>query len=119
MAGRKTILLVEDEFVLALALAADVKAAGYDVAGPCGSLDEAQALMNEHGIDAALLDIRLRDGGLSFELAERLAAQRIPFAFVTAYSSYLFPIAFSNAPVLNKPVTAGAIADMLKRLLPS
>jgi DNA-binding response OmpR family regulator len=115
---RWSVLILEDEYLLATALADLVAAAGYSVVGPAASAARAQALMNEDGIDAALLDIRLGDDERSFELAARLQALRIPFAFVTAYSPSLFPLAFTQVPCLVKPPTGEGVAALLHRLLP-
>jgi DNA-binding LytR/AlgR family response regulator len=115
----RSVLILEDEYLIAAALAQWVLEAGYRVVGPVANAEQAQALINEAGIDAALLDIRLSDGERSFALAERLQAMRIPFAFITAYSRKLLPAALQQVPVLAKPVAAEEVAELLRRLLPA
>jgi DNA-binding NtrC family response regulator len=115
----RSVLILEDEYLIAAALAQAVAEAGCRVVGPVPDTEQAQALINETGIDAALLDIRLSDGERSFALAERLQAMRVPFAFITAYSRKLLPAAFQQVPVLAKPVAAQEVAQLLRRLLPA
>jgi len=98
-------------------LAEFVTGAGYRVVGPAANVEKAQALINEKGIDAALLDVRLRDDSLSFELAARLQAMRIRFAFITAYSQTLLPTAFRDVPYLTKPLSRDAVVNLLRQLL--
>jgi DNA-binding NtrC family response regulator len=118
MPGHGAVLVVEDEYLLGMVLAEFVDTAGYLVVGPVASARRAQELINEKGIDAALLDVRLSDDEKSFELAGRLQAMRVPFAFVTAYSPTLFPTSFANIPFLIKPPTREGVVDLLSRLLP-
>ena len=73
---------------------------------------------NDQGIDAALLDIRLGGDARSFDFASRLQALRIPFAFVTAYSQSLLPLALQQTPFLIKPPTREDVAKILQLLLP-
>ena len=57
--GRK-ILIVEDEAAIALALASAVAQAGGVAVGPAATVAASFALMADHKLDGALLDIRLR-----------------------------------------------------------
>ena len=116
---KRAVLVLEDEYLQANVLAEFVAAAGYLVVGPVASTAEAQELINEDGIDAALLDIRLGDGERSFDLAARLQAMRIPFGFVTAYSPFLFPVFFAKVPFLIKPPTRDGVVELLRRLIPA
>ncbi len=119
MATRGAILILEDEYLIAATLAEHVAAAGYAVVGPVGGGERAQELINEKGIDAALLDARLADGLRSFDLAVRLQAMRVPFAFVTAFSQALFPAGLRDTPVLVKPASRADVAKLLHELLPA
>jgi hypothetical protein len=91
--------------------------AGHHVVGPSASIEGALALVAEHGINAALLDIDLGAGGLCFGLASMLQAQRIPFAFLTAYSDRLTPIELRKAPRIEKPYSHEAILTVVRHLL--
>ena len=117
--SRGAILILEDEYLIATLIAEHVTASGYRVVGPAAAADRAQELVNEMGIDAALLDVRLTGGRRSFDLAVRLQAMRVPFAFVTAFSQAMFPAALRDVPVLIKPPTRADVARLLHELLPA
>ena len=119
MAKRGAVLVLEDEAEIADWLAEFVADAGYTVIGPVASSLKAQELINERGIDAALLDITLKYGDQSLELAERLQAMRIPFAFVTAYSRSLLPVGFQEVPCIVKPFSQEDVVGILSKLLPA
>ena len=99
--GRK-ILIVEDEAPIALSLAAAVAHAGGIAIGPVATVAAAFALMADHTLDGALLDIRLR-GETSFSLADVLAVLGIPFVFVSGMSSALMPYPHRDRPLFDKP----------------
>ena len=74
-------------------------------------------LVAEHGINAALLDIDLGLEGLCFRLATMLQAQRIPFAFLTGYSSLLTPIELRNSPRIEKPFSHEEVLTVVRHML--
>ena len=82
-----SVLIVEDEAILAAHLASKVKLLGYRVIGPVSCGEEALPLAREQTPDIALLDIRL-DGHMDgIETATRLKQLRdIPVIFLTAHS---------------------------------
>jgi CheY-like chemotaxis protein len=118
MAQGRAVLILEDEDLIASLLAEVVATAGYSVVGPAASAEKAQELINENGIDAALLDVTLEHGDQSLELAERLRAMRIPFAFITAYSRPMLPASLREMPCLEKPVSESDVVGVLAVLLP-
>lgn len=113
--GRK-ILIVEDEAPIALNLASAVSQAGGVVVGPTASVAASFALMAEHTLDGALLDIRLR-GETSFPLADVLAVLNIPFVFVSGLSSALMPYTHRDRPLFDKPYDPRDVIDTLARLI--
>jgi DNA-binding NtrC family response regulator len=113
--GRK-ILIVEDEGPLAVTLASAVAQAGGVVIGPTPSVTASFALMAEHTLDGALLDIRLR-GETSFPLADVLAVLGIPFVFVSGLSSALMPYPHRNRPLFDKPYEARDVIATLAGLV--
>ena len=117
MATHGAVLILEDDYLLATTLAGFVTDAGYSVMGPFAAVDTAQEMANDKGIDAALLDIRLADDSRSFDFALQLQAMRVPFAFVTAYSQSLLPLALQQTPFLIKPPTREDVAKVLQQLL--
>lgn len=113
--GRK-ILVVEDEAPIALNLASAVQQAGGIVVGPVASVAGAFALMADHTLEGALLDIRLRDE-TSFPLADVLAVLGVPFVFVSGLSSALMPYTHRDRPLFDKPYDMRDVIASLARLL--
>jgi DNA-binding response OmpR family regulator len=97
------VLIVEDDALIALDLDAELRAAGYTVVGPAGSVARARQLLRDEAIDAAVLDINLGDS-TSYEVAAALQAANTPFVFLTGYNEALVQPQFAGAPVLVKPI---------------
>src|SRR5687768_11132316 len=95
-----TVLVVEDEWLLASQLAEMLAEEGFAVAGPAGSVEIALAAMAKTAVDAALLDIDLGGGQRVFELGRILMALHVPFAFLTGYSQALMPLDLRDRPRL-------------------
>jgi two-component SAPR family response regulator len=111
------ILLVEDEFLIALDLQILLYRLGCDVLGPVGSVAEALVLLRHDRPDAALLDINLRDG-LVTPVIERLNGMAVPFVLVTGRdTSNLKDPHLVATPALSKPVEEPALRRGLERLL--
>jgi DNA-binding response OmpR family regulator len=111
------ILLVEDEFLIALDLQILLYRLGCDVLGPVGSVAEALVLLRHELPDAAVLDINLRDGIVT-PVIERLDGMEVPFVLVTARDTSRFshPRLLST-PALSKPVEERALRHGIESLL--
>ena len=118
MATRGAVLILENEYLIAGLLAEWVTAAGCTVVGPVATVATAHALINDHGIDAAFLDVQLDGNERSFELAACLQAMRVPFAFITGYSRPSWPLAFQRVPFFSKPLVSEDVSNLLSQLLP-
>jgi CheY-like chemotaxis protein len=117
----RTILVVEDNPLIALDIAMMLEDEGALVLGPCASVDEALALIDENAgkrqIHAAVLDFDLRIG-TSVRVAHLLQEMAIPFIFYTgmdpAKASALKRL---DAPVIPKPSpSAFLIASLVAQL---
>lgn len=106
------ILIVEDEYYLAADLAATLRDEGIEVAGPVGTLADAERLIDQGGIDRAVLDVNLR-GEMSFPIAERLEEAGVPFVIATGYSGESLPERFRDKPRLEKPFRPEVVARLL------
>jgi CheY-like chemotaxis protein len=75
----RCLLVVEDEFMIALDLAQWLEELGMQVIGPAGSVSDALKLVeaNAGRIDGALLDINLR-GERVYPVADALAVRGCP-----------------------------------------
>jgi CheY-like chemotaxis protein len=110
-------LLVEDEFLIGLSIRHQLEQLGYRVTGPVAANDEAIAMIGGEPIDAALLDIRLRDG-TSEPVARKLHDAGIPFLFVTGYQSPgLLPDDMQSIRRLRKPVDVKQLKSAIDELL--
>jgi CheY-like chemotaxis protein len=101
LAGKR-FLVVEDEPLVALDIAATLEGAGAVVAGSAGTAKEALSIIDNTSLDAALLDANLRGQPVD-EIAAALAARNVPFLFVTGYGSESLPKAFARTAVVAKP----------------
>jgi DNA-binding response OmpR family regulator len=107
------VLVVEDDALLALDIAAQLTEAGFDVIGPAVSVDTALRLLRAIGCDVALLDVNL--GKETSELVAReLRSLSKPFVVLSGYSSEQHPPEFHGAPLLSKPARPGELVALLQ-----
>jgi DNA-binding response OmpR family regulator len=77
LSGRR-VLVVEDEIMVAWLLEDMLTNLGCTVVGPAARIDQALALIDAEGFDAAVLDLNL-NGTKSYPVADALAAHGVPF----------------------------------------
>jgi len=77
---RPTVLVVEDEFIIALDLSETVQDLGYALEGPFEGNEQAIEAIEEQLPDAAILDVFTADGEV-YPLADKLAAAGVPIVF--------------------------------------
>lgn len=82
--SNRRILVVEDEFLIAAMLCDMLQDHSAVVIGPAASVPAALQLIQDHPIDAAVLDMNL-NGQWSDPVAEELQRRMIPFVFTTGY----------------------------------
>jgi len=86
-AKQARILIVEDEAVTAMDLAAELRQLGYDVCGTEDTADGAVAAVEREKPGLVLMDIRLGDNGDGVEAAQRISAgHETAVVFLTAHS---------------------------------
>ena len=83
----KTIVIVEDEFIVAEDLTIIVEKAGYTVPGTAACVEEALVLINQHKPSVVLLDIKLKGDLTGIDLAHQLREDNIAFIYISAYST--------------------------------
>jgi CheY-like chemotaxis protein len=110
------ILVVEDEFLLAVSLEEDLRSLGYDVVGPFNSLEEASDASRRETFAAATLDVNL-GGTMVYPLADELVARGVPVVFLSGYGFGLIPRRFSSQPQLGKPCDPAELDRELRRVL--
>ena len=103
------ILIVEDQFLIAMELQQSLERAGATIVGPVGRLDRALSIVEDNGLNAALLDVDL-NGERCWPVADLLSRAGVPFAFTTGFSANIvMPERFVGRPVLAKPYREGEI----------
>jgi two-component SAPR family response regulator len=109
------VLVVEDQFFIALELEAMIRDLGGTVAGPVAHLDSARTLVRQEKINCAILDVKL-DGNTSLPLADELIANGVPVILVSGYDSNQLPNRFADTPKLRKPVSVAELTRVLERI---
>ena len=110
----RSILIVEDEPLIAMMLEDFLDSLGHTVVGTCESVAEAMARIDEGGFDLAIIDVHLKNGEHVWPVADRLSEQNIPFILATGGHIEPPPARHADAPVLSKPYTIDAIGPALK-----
>jgi len=119
MTHLQRIMVVDDQFLLALDVADVVEDNGHLVQGPFSTVDRALAQLETEVPDCALLDINMGQGTTTEPIAKELMARNVPFAFITGYTAAdVLSSRFSHIERLGKPAVARDIGKLLKRLLP-
>jgi DNA-binding response OmpR family regulator len=103
------VLVVEDEFMIALDISKQLADAGFEVLGPAKSVTKALQFVAEPGCDVAVLDVKL-SGETSEPIAQKLRASGKPFIILSGYSAEDQLPWFKGAIVLRKPPT---MADLV------
>lgn len=111
----KRILIVEDEFLIAMTARDMLEEFGATVIGPASTVSEGLELANTERIDIALLDVNLH-GHSSAPIADALEAKQIPVVFATGYASGQGKDSAGRC-VLGKPYTQEKLAMQLSRAL--
>jgi CheY-like chemotaxis protein len=109
----RRILIVEDEFLIAMSLQDVLETAGSVVVGPVNSVDKAiQTIDSEPHIDGAVLDVNL--GGVhSYPVADMLIARKIPFLFTSGYEDDVLRTRYSQIKCCTKPYLFPAVEEAL------
>jgi len=112
------VLVVEDNFLLAMEIEDVLRRHGCIVLGPVGAIDQALALLErEARPDVAVLDVDLQ-GRLVTPVAAWLSAREVPFVLVTGYADpQLAEPELQGRPRLDKPVSGPHLLRALSRAL--
>jgi PAS domain S-box-containing protein len=113
--GMKRVLLAEDEAAIGMMMRDLLVEYGLFVIGPCCSLKEAAAAVDEK-LDGAVLDLNLGNEPV-YPVADALAARGVPVVFVTGYGRESIDVRFRDFPILQKPVRREDLESCLRDLL--
>ena len=109
---QKPILVVEDEFMIAMDYEARLLDAGYGKVAVATTVAAAKSALEAEPVACALLDFNLR-GETTAELARQLKTQGIPVIFLTGKDAAGLPDDLNDIPVLSKPVVWESIETWL------
>lgn len=116
MGGDPKILIVEDEFFVAMDLESTVRDLGATVAAVCYELGTALEVAKSAEIDAAILDVDL-SGEVVYPVADILLQRGIPFVFHTGHVSKAeLHSRYANAPVCRKPSTSEDLSNAIRKI---
>ena len=104
------VLVVEDDYFIAIEMCRALREAGADVVGPARNLETGLAAVRDQHIDCAVLDVNLR-GRMVFQLAGELRARGIPTIFATGYDASMIPAELADTLRLEKPVDMKALCQ--------
>ncbi|RWX17650.1 GAF domain-containing protein [Rhizobium hidalgonense] len=109
------VLLVENNLIIAMDGEDILRRLGGKVT-TAPSVAETMETLASQSFDLALLDVNLGDE-TSFGIADRLAAEGVPFVFATGYGEGIAQAnSHSDAPVLQKPYTMEGVTNILGRV---
>ncbi len=108
----KSVLLVEDEPLVAMLVEDMLAGLGAHVVGPAATFTEAVEIAQNARFDIAVLDVKLGQDNSS-KVAEILQQRRIPYVLATGFDTPAQASGKHAAPFLQKPY----LQDDLKRAL--
>lgn len=111
----KTVLLVEDQFVVALDCEDMLIKLGAEQVEICSSVAEAMARLDQVMPDLAILDVNL-GSETSEPISHRLRQAAIPFVFATGYDD-LAMVGVREAVTLRKPYSLASLESAITRAL--
>jgi len=111
------IMILEDEPLIAVMMRDWLREMGCEIVGPADTVRGALALLEDHMIDAAILDVSLK-GENCLPVADALGQRGIPVAFATGDAAGLAK-RHRDMPTLAKPFDFPALRDVVTRLLNS
>jgi len=118
-AQRRTVLLAEDELLVAMDIEASLRELGCEVVGPVATVAEVERFAERPDLDGAVLDVNLR-GAKVFGALPALLARGLPVLLSSGYDeALLFPQEFRSLPVLVKPYDASKLGAALNALFGS
>ncbi|MBC9031789.1 response regulator [Sphingomonas sp. JC676] len=116
MPGASNILIVEDEPLIAMMLEDFLEALDRGLAGSADTVSAALELIEQGGVDMAILDVNLRGGEQSWPVADRLSELNIPFVIATGGAGDSIAEAHRGRPILSKPFTMSSVEAVLDAL---
>jgi len=113
---RHRVLVVEDDFLVALTTMDVLESIGCKIVGPVARLATAIQLVQSESLDAAILDINI-SGEMIWPVAEELQRRDVPFIFLSAYPMLsVVPKFFATVARLEKPLEKNRLVNHLRAI---
>ena len=113
----KRVLVVEDEFLIAMYIEKMLSDLGIQVVGPASSFQSALYLARSENLDGAILDVNLGDGSFVTPVVDALSERGIPFALATSYRLGGTDVLPTGCLRLAKPFSAEQLRDVMGVML--
>jgi len=118
MTPSRSILIVEDEPLIAMMLKDFILSLGHEVSGNCDSVASALKEIREGEFDLAILDVNLK-GESVWPVASALRDKGTPFVLATGGHVDPPPVEFRNVPTIEKPYTIDRVTPIIEAVLAS
>ncbi len=116
MSASRSILIVEDEPLIAMMLEDFLQSLGHSISATCDSVDAAMAEVDKGGFDLAILDVNLK-GENAWPVASRLREQGVPFVIATGGHVDPPPPEYAAVPMIEKPYTIDRVSPAIEAAL--
>jgi CheY-like chemotaxis protein len=113
VSNSRSILVIEDEPLIAMMLEDFLDSLGHKVVDTVETVEDALARIEVGGFDVAIVDVHLKEGEKVWPVADRLASAGLPFILATGGHVEPPPAEYASVPVLAKPYTIDAIEPAL------
>ena len=110
------VLIVEDEYLVAVLIEKILESAGCIVIGPIPRLSEALDAARHDNCDAAVLDVNLAGKRID-PVADALSERNVPFLFVTGYGANALPSEYAERPRVCKPFRMAELLGALSSVV--
>lgn len=115
MSNSETVLIVEDEALIALDMGQSLQDMGF-TALVASTVVDALLLIQSRDIDFAILDYRV-GGATTDELAQLLREKQVPFALCSGSSLGLAERVFEGVPFIPKPFTEDILRTTIQSVI--
>ncbi len=112
----RSILIVEDEPLIAMMLEDFLLSLGHEVRATCDSVGDALKAVQAGDFDIAILDINLK-GESVWPVAAELRDREIPFVLASGGHVDPPPAEFAGVPMIDKPYTIDRVTPALEAAL--
>ena len=112
------VLVVEDEYLVAILIEEILESAGCVVMGPMPRVPEALDAIDHDDCDAAVLDVNLAGERIN-PVADALSERNVRFLFVTGYGANALPSEYAARPHVCKPFRMAELIGALSSVVNS